>query len=167
MEQRCNPSTRSRPNSNQCVQEWHEDKITIFWNSCTTGTSSCCFLHKRVEAIRVREFSSSELLKCIPQFWNRRFPMNSAVNFSIILITTTYPSQDQFWDFGWKRVSFERFASKSVIPLAVSKKNNFFWMVHWIRRNFGLRRMRFLDAGLLQLCRTKVTFFFCNGPFQK
>ena len=96
-----------------------------------------------LKPIRVREFSPSGLLKCFPQTWNHS--------------KMTYQSHDQFCDFGFQSVSFDRFAGRSVIPLPFSTKNNFFRMV--------LRRMSFLDAGLLQLCRTRFTFF-CNRSFQ-
>ena len=53
-------------------------------------------------------------------------PQN-AVSFSFILIITTYQSHYHFWDFGWTRVSFERFAVTNVIPLPpFSNSNSFF-----------------------------------------
>ena len=75
-------------------------------------TSSCCFLHKCVE---VREFWPSGLLKSSHQFGIHRFPMNSVVSFSFILIRKTYQSYDQFWGVGLLRVSFDRLVGKNVM----------------------------------------------------
>ena len=119
-----------------------------------------------LKPLLVREFSPSGLLKCFPQFWNLRIPMNSAVTCSFILIITTYQFHDQFRDFGWKRVFIEGSAGRNIIPLLFFNRNNFFRIVHWIRSNFRLLRMSFLNAGLLLLCRTRFTFF-CNRSFQK
>ena len=78
--------------------------------------------------------SESEIFCCLlegfPQFGARRIPMNSAVCFSSVLIITTYKSHFQFWNFGFKSMSFEMFVGKNVIPLPFfCIRNNFFWII--------------------------------------
>ena len=115
--------------------------------------------------IRIREFSSSWLLKCFPHFWIRRIPMNSAVRFSFILIIMPHYSHEQFRDSGLKRISIKRLTGRNIIPLPFPNRNVFFF-----EKYTGcvgkLRGMSFLDAALLQLCRTRFRFF-CNSSCRK
>ena len=167
MELRRDPSTQALSSSHQCVLEWHEYTIRNFENSCSAGTSFCYFHDKCVEANPCPRIVPSMFLECVSELWIYGVPMNSAVNFSIILIITTHQSHDQFWDFGWKRVSIEGSARKNIIPLPFSNKNNFCRIVHWIRRNFGLLRMSFLHAGALHLTLLHKVHFLSQWIFPK
>ena len=91
MEWRRDPSTQVPSDSHQCVVEWHEYTIRTFWNSCNTGTSSCCCLRKCVEANpcpRIFALRTSEMISPVLDPWNS----NEKVSFSFILVIMT----DQF-----------------------------------------------------------------------
>ena len=115
----------------------------------------------------VREFSASLFLRTrVVKFGLIEFQWTGP-SISLFILITTYQSHDEFWDVGWKRVSVEGSAGRNIIPLPLSNRYFFFH-----EKNTGsvgiywLLRTRFLDAGLLQLCRTKFTFF-CNGSFHR
>ena len=73
-----------------------EYTVKNFWDSCILEPHLVASLIAVLKPIHVRQVSPSELLKCFPQFWTHRIPMNSALSFSFIWIVTTYQSHAQF-----------------------------------------------------------------------
>ena len=148
----------------QCVLEWHEytRRNFHFWNSCNIETWSCCFSKRCIwtnPSLRILNFRASgkHFAILVPST-----PMNSAVNFSFLLIIRS-ESFHQFWDFGWKSIFLVEFVGGNINPLPFSNRNS---MVHGIRKNQFLHRMSFLDAGFVQLC-SRSFVFFCNSSLSK
>ena len=148
----------------QCVLEWHEYTIKNFhfWNSCNIETWSCCFSKRCIwtnPSLRILNFHASgkHFAILVPSI-----PMNSAVNFSFILIIMS-ESFHQFGDFGWKSIFLVEFVGGNINALPFSNKSS---MVHGMRRNQFLHRMSFLDAGFVQLC-SRSFVFFCNSSLSR
>ena len=161
MEKRRDPTIQALSLSHQCVLEWHEihgKEFSFVGTHATLEPDLAGSPRDVFNPIQVREFWASMM----SQFWSHRTPMNSAVNFSFILIKTTSQSHDQFWKFGWKSIFLVEFVGGNINPLPFSHKNSLFHIVHGIRKNKFLRRMSFLDAGLVQLWSRRFVFF-CNG----
>ena len=119
--------------------KWHEYTIRNFWNSCNTGISSCRFLHKCVEANqcqRIFALRTSEMPSAVLD------PSNSNEQRRLFLLRLDHDDPTSLM------TNFEILAGRES---------------HVVRRNFELRSMSFLVAGLLQLCRTRFTFFWIRS----
>ena len=108
------------------------------------------------DVVQVREFWASILQERISQSRSHRIPMNSAVDFSFILIIMTSQAHDQFWDFGWKSIFLVPFVGRHVNPLPLSHRSSLFHKAHGIRRNKFLLRMCGIGSSLQQ----KIRFLF-------
>ena len=79
MEQRRDSSTQARSDSHQCVLEWEEFKIRKLGIRSILEPRLVASIINVLKTIRVREFSASSLLKCLPEIWTERNPAPSVL----------------------------------------------------------------------------------------
>ena len=145
MDQRHDPSVQARSRFLQCVLEKREYTTERRGQSCNVGTCFCSLLKYARAKLNQRRCS----LKCVPQFWTDRCPMNNTTRFFL--------SSWAWWCTNFTP-KFEILDSK-VCPLKFSLTrmsfharsfftwNKFFGLiVHQIRLNCSLRRVSFLNA---------------------
>ena len=100
-----------------------------------------------LKPIGIGEVAAASLLKRVSQLRTHRFPMNSTVTFSFVLIIVAHKLHDQFRDVCFKSVSFDLLTSKNVIPLFFFNWNGYFRMiVPRVQLIFWLLRTSFFDG---------------------
>ena len=111
MEQRHDPSVQARSRSLQCVLEQPEHATEPRGNSCNIVTCFSCSLLKYPRAkLNQRRCS----LKCVPQSWTHRFPVEKHHQFLFLLGHGGAPTQVRDTEF--QSMSFEVFIDKNVSP---------------------------------------------------
>ena len=191
MECRRDPSTQASSNSHQCVFECclHEVDVRSLWTCWAihclvklfkVAPLSCLPIDSIAQRIFEHTQTSSDSDQCVLE-WHEHTIRNFGIHailephlltyfrntLKTICVREFLPScllkpiltfqlkESLLWKIRRQECHFHLF-----------NMNNFFWIVHWIRWSFELRRLSCPDTGLLHLCGTKSTFFY-NRSCQK
>ena len=189
-EENCLSSISARPSSSNesWLENWSTIATTSSWNMnsfqlygiATWPNNSDAFTSPPVCPWMARTYNKEFLFLELKQYWNLILLLLQEMYFihPTILVQSNPIEQRRQFPFhldqndvpvSWpilkisyeKSIFFVEFVGGNINPLPFSHRNGLLHVVHWIRRNKFLRRMSFLDAGLVQLCGRRFVFF-CN-----